>query len=188
MVWRSNARVAVRQGSGGVLGERNEVLDRARLPPRMRDQGQRAPCRERDGPEIVHGVVGQALEEARIHDERIDRQHQGVAVRLGFRHDVAADVARRARQIFHDSGSAQARRQTLGQEARDHVGTARRCDARRFGRLVGKGAGRSAHESDAGGREEGTAHHGREIFRSAGGGEGPCEHCPPTASMARDQP
>ncbi|MNV70589.1 hypothetical protein D3C71_1635630 [compost metagenome] len=83
------------------------------------------------------------------------RAHQqGVAVGLRLGDLVGANVARRARAVFHDHGLAQRARQFLRQHAADHIGGAprrvRHDQADRLVRVGIGGQGRGGHAGTQG--------------------------------------
>ena len=160
---RADAGAAVGQLARVGLGRGDQLGQRVGRLAGIGDQHQRAPGGEADRREVGHRVVGQVLEQAGVHDQRVDRRHQGQPVGLGARDLLAADIARGAGDVVDDDRLAEPGRQLLRHEAGDDVGTG----ARREGhddahRLVGPGEGGPGARQDAGGEgQEGAAMHGR---------------------------
>ena len=142
MMRRADARAAVGERLGRGLGRRDQLAERVGLLAGMGHQHQRAPGREAERREVGHRIVGQVLVEAGVHDQRVDRRHQRLAVGLGARHLLAADIAAGARDILHHHGLAEPGRQPLGHEAGDDVGAgAGRERHHELDRLIGPGEG-----------------------------------------------
>ena len=122
VVRRADARRAVGELAGMRLRLRDHRGDRIDLLHcRVRHQQQRSPRRLRDRREVGDRVVRQRLEQALVHDERVDLHEQRVAVGLGARDALAADVAAGAGDVVDDDGLAERLRQVRGELARDEV-------------------------------------------------------------------
>ena len=104
-----------------------------------------------------------------------------MAVGLGARHLLAADIAAGARDILHHHGLAELGRQPLGHEAGDDVGTgARRERHDELDRLVGPGEG--GPEGQGRGREAGGE--GQELAAAHGALKQPAGY--PSIQLMRD--
>ena len=165
VVRRADPGTAIGECLGPRLGCSHQLAERIGLLVGMGDQHQRAPGAEAERREVGHRIVGQVLEEAGIHDQRVHRRHQRVAVGLGARHLLAADIAAGAGDVLHHHGLAEPGRQPLGHEAGDDVRTgAGRERHHKLDRLIGPGEGRlecQRRDREAGDdRQELAAAHG----------------------------
>ncbi len=140
--------------AGGPLRRGDDVGDGALLNARMDDQHIGHDGGEEDRPEGLHGVVGQAREEARIGGVGARVEEDRVAIGLGGRHRIGADRAAGAAAVLDDEAAAGQGRELLEEDAADRVGAAAgrigHDDAHRAGG-PGLGAG------EAWGRERGKA-------------------------------
>ncbi|MCY1551048.1 hypothetical protein D9M68_873510 [compost metagenome] len=124
MVRRAHAGRSVAELAGRGLGGLDDVGDRVGGVGRMRHQQERAPGGEAHGREVLLRIETQlALVEAAVHDERIHRYQEGVAVGRGARYFFGADIAAGARQVFDHDGLAERLGQAGRQLAGDQVDT-----------------------------------------------------------------
>jgi hypothetical protein len=82
-------------------------------------------CRQSHRREVLDRIVGEVAAKRRIdRDRAYCREEQRVAVGIGLRDVLGRDRAVRARPVLDDDGLAKQSPQTLGQEARDEIGSA----------------------------------------------------------------
>ena len=123
------------------LDERDQLLEGIGLDRRVHGQKQRRARGERDGNEILVGVVGKlGIQERVDRVGRVVRHQQRIAVRRRLRHVFRAQDAVRPGLVLHDELLAPALGEFLPDEARDRVRqTARRIthdDAHGFFRVI----------------------------------------------------
>ena len=123
---RPDAEGSVVEFARPLLGEVDEVAERAHRQRRVHDQGLRADAQAGDRDEIIDRIVGElAVGVGRGHERRIGRDQQGVTVGCGSGDVFGAHLTgAAARLVFDHDLLAPALRQPLAESARDHVGDA----------------------------------------------------------------
>ena len=144
----------------------DEFLERARLQRGMHDQHQHVGGELGDRREVLDGVVGEVVHQARVDDMVRGVEQQRVAVRRRARHDGRADVAAGPAAVLDHHGLAPALRELLAEDAAEGIGrSAGRERHHQLDRLVGIGLGkRGPQRCD---RQDGGQHGRHELSECA---------------------